>query len=190
MRFGWPDALRGDNPLPFQHGIELIRGHSRQILYLSRWPANFDAVDFLRCANAKVHAQVVLRQIAAAAVNLFGLGHAPGDNFNARVERQAIALGPGQFKTNPVVSWNAVIAQNHRGAIDIADDHVHVAVIKEVAYGEAAGDALLQQRRSGLRAGIAKRAVALIELQQFWLAITGARRERVHLRVDVTAYRN
>ena len=37
--------------------------------------------------------QIVLRQVAAAAVDFVGLRHAAGDNRDAGVEREAVALG-------------------------------------------------------------------------------------------------
>ena len=121
-------------------------------------------------------AQIVLREIAAAAVDLVGLCHTAGDDLDARIEREAIALGSGQFKAHPVTSGNAVIPQKHRRPVDIADDNVHVAVIEEIADREAARDARLHQRRARLIAGIAEGSVLLIQLQQLRLAIAAPRR--------------
>ena len=89
-------------------------------------------------------AQIVLRKIAAAAVNFVGLRHAAGDDFDARVERQTIAFGAGKFEADPVAAGDAVIAQNHGRAIDVADDYIHVAIVEQIADRQAARDALFQ----------------------------------------------
>jgi len=59
-----------------------------------------------------------------------------------------------------------------------------------ITDGESAGYALLEERRPALAAGITKRSVLLIHAEQLRLAITGAGRQRIHLRVNVARYRN
>ena len=129
--------------------------------------------------------QIILRKIAAAAVDLVGLRHAAGDDLDAGIEREPVALGAGQLEADPMASGDAVIAQNHRAAVDIADDDIHIAVIEEIAHSKSARDATLFECRPSLVAGIAERAVLLVQVKQFGLAIASARGQRIHLRIDM-----
>ena len=119
-----------------------------------------------------MNAQVVLRQITAPAVYFVGLRHTSGLDLDSSVEGEAIAFRACKLETHPVPSRNSVVAKHHGRAVEIVDHHVHVAVVEEVADGKPARDALFQQRRARLGAGVAESAVALVHAQQFWLAIT------------------
>src|ERR1700723_918820 len=114
--------------------------------------------------------QVILRQVAAAAVDLVGLRDATRDDLDASIQRKSISLLSSEFKAHPVTTRNASVAQKHRRTVDIADHHIHVSVIKDIAYCEATRDTALDQRFTGLVAGIAKGAIFLIELEQLRLA--------------------
>lgn len=75
---------------------------------------------------------------AAAAVDFVGLRHATSHNGDAGIQCEAVALGSVQFKAYPVTPWNSTIAQDHRAAVDVADDNIHVPVIEQVAHRGAA----------------------------------------------------
>jgi hypothetical protein len=79
-----------------------------------------------------VDPQITLREIATTAVDFVGLCHSACHDLNPRVQCQAIALGSGEFKAHPMVAWNAVILQNHRTSVKVADYNVHIAVIKKI----------------------------------------------------------
>ena len=134
--------------------------------------------------------KIVLRQVTTATVDLVTLRHSPGDDFDSGADRQAVALRSRQFETDPVAARDALILQDHRGAVDIADHHVDIPGVEKITDGESAGYALLEERRPRLAAGITKRSVLLIHAEQLRLAITGAGRQRIHLRVNVARYGN
>ena len=83
---------QGDDSFAFQNAIELIGREILGRIDRAGWPAYFERVDLSGCAEAKMHAEIVLRNITAAAVNLVGLGHPSGDDFQACANRQSIAL--------------------------------------------------------------------------------------------------
>ena len=99
----------GTIPWPSQHRIELIGSQTADVIDCAGGPVNLDAIDLGRRAKTEVHAQIVLRKIAAAAVDFAGLRHAAGDNLHARIQGQAIALGSGKLKAHPVAPRNALI---------------------------------------------------------------------------------
>ncbi len=77
----------------------------------SGMPVNFNAVDLCSRAETEVQTQIVLRKIAATAVNFIGLRHSAGDDFDAGVEGEAIAFGSSELETDPMTPWNAGIFQ-------------------------------------------------------------------------------
>src|SRR5256885_1820603 len=90
-----------------------------------------------------MHAQIILRKIAAAAVDLFCLSHAAGNHLELCADTETVALGSGKLKAGPVTAGDTPIAQKYRSAVEIANHHVNIAVIKEIANGETPRDTLL-----------------------------------------------
>ena len=116
-------------------------------------------------AQAEVEPQVVLRQIAAAAPHFIGLREIAGDDFDSRIQRQSVALRPGEFEADPVIARAAFGTKDHRLAFEILDHNFLDAVIEQIADSQAASHSRNLQRRSRLVAHIAERAVALIQEQ-------------------------
>src|SRR5262245_57979943 len=87
-------------------------------------------------------------------------------------------------------SGNSVVLQNHRRACQIFHDDINVPSIEEISSGYASGNAWNAERRARLFAAVAKGAVLLIELQNFWFFVPRARWEGVNLRIDVTAHKD
>jgi hypothetical protein len=55
-------------------------------------PGDFDRVEGGGLVGAEVDAEIVLREVAAAAMNLVRLRDTAGDHFHARADCQAVAL--------------------------------------------------------------------------------------------------
>src|SRR5712671_2555009 len=66
-------AHRPHNAFTFFNVNQLVGLHIFQRVDLSCWPANFQNLRLVRFAQAEVNAQVVLRDVAAAAANLVNL---------------------------------------------------------------------------------------------------------------------
>src|SRR3569833_1516678 len=76
-------------------GLEILQG-----FHFARRPTHFEGIDLCGGTESKMHAQIVLRKVAAAAVDLVRLGDAIGRQLELRVERQAVALCAGEFETH------------------------------------------------------------------------------------------
>ena len=85
---------------------------------------------------------------------------------------------------------HALVVQEHRLAVEVGDDYIHVAVIVEVGDCESAAHARDLQRRPGLGLGVAEVAVALVHEQVLGLTIARARRQLVYLRIDLAVHGN
>ena len=164
----------------------LVDGKVGQRFGVAGGPMDLDLID-LRCVcQSEMDSQIVLREVAAATVNFVGLRHATGDDRDSRIQRETIALGAGQFKADPVTSWNSAISQDHRAAVDVADDDIHVPVVEQVSDCETARDVAFHQSFAGQIACVAEGAVLLIEMKHLRFAIAAAGGQRIDLRIDVT----
>jgi len=87
------------------------------------------------------------------------------------VEGEAVALGAGEFEADPMIFGGVFGAENHWTSFQIFDDEFEVAVVEEIAYGEAAADLRNLNGGTSELADVAKFAVVLIEEEEFGLAI-------------------
>src|SRR5579872_5738679 len=110
-----------------------------------------------------MYAQIVLRQIASSANHFPKLYQVAGCGTYPRIQRQAITLGTLQLKTDPVVGRASFGTQDHRLADKVLHYCFHPAVIKKIAYREAAAHLLSLQCWAHLRADIAEGSVVLIQ---------------------------
>src|SRR5579864_4094126 len=134
-------------------------------------------------------AQIVLRQVASSADDFPKLYQVAGGGAYACIQRQAITFGALQLKTDPVVGRASFRTQDHRLADKVLDHCFHPAVIKKIAYGEAAAHLLSLQCGAHLRADIAEGSVMLVQEQEFWLEISGCASNAVYLRIHMAVYK-
>src|SRR3954469_2866420 len=83
-------------------------------LFASIRPAHVDAVHARGERQPEMHAEVVLREIAAAAANLLPLLDAGGDAPHACADRIAIGRDAGELQRDPVVARVAFTAEEIR----------------------------------------------------------------------------
>src|ERR1051325_2416100 len=119
-----------------------------------------------------MYAQIVLRQIASSTNHFSKLYQVAARGAYPCIQRQAIAFGALQLKTDPVVRGASFWTQNHRLADKVLDYCFHRAVIKKIAHGEAATHLLSLQCGADLRADIAEGSVMLVQEQEFGLEIS------------------
>src|SRR5260370_32796950 len=84
--FGIPD------PRTLHDRINTVGGHVLERFCRAIRPANLDGFHFFRRAEAKVEAQIVLREITSSAVDFIELFDTCRANRYARADRRAIAL--------------------------------------------------------------------------------------------------
>ena len=80
-----------------------------------------------------MEAQVVLRQIATAAVHLAQLRELSRRDSHPSIQRQPIACDTFQLEADPVIARSAFRAQDHGLAFEILDNGFHPAVVEQIA---------------------------------------------------------
>src|SRR5215472_6639007 len=103
------NAHGGNDAGTLQDGIKLVGGEVRERIGFARWPENFHAVDPGRDTQPEMQTQIVLREVAATAMNFVRLRHAAGNHLDARADSEAVALRAGQFETDPMPGVNAMV---------------------------------------------------------------------------------
>ena len=116
------DLFRRHDSFAFEDTVKLVRLQILDCIDFSGRPTDLQAVDSGGLVQTKVNAQIVLGKVASAAVNLAGLRHSTGDEFQSRTNRQAVALCPGQFEADPVFARKPMISQDH-GRTDKEGQH-------------------------------------------------------------------
>src|SRR5579863_10189098 len=139
----------GDS-LAFGNVIKTIGTEILERVDLAAGPADFEQFDFCGRAKSEVHAQIVLRKIAAAAADfvdlLMGFGFAGNlsDATDAGSDAAAVGLGANGSNLDPIIFQRRVTAKKLGKIVDAIDHDVDVAVVVEIAEGSAA-----RRRRSG-----------------------------------------
>src|SRR5947209_2780021 len=168
-----------DEALAFLDGQNLIHARARDFINRAARPADFYQVNLGALLKAEVQPQVALRDVAAAAPNLVRLREIAGDDFNTRADAVAIAPHADGLNQDGVVRVAAVVAQQLRRAVEVADDYVNVAVVVYVAEGDATAHALLRERGAELFADLGECAIAVVVVHELALAVV------YELRIDV-----
>ena len=119
----------------------------------------------------KMDAEVVLRQVAAAADHFARLHQVAGYGSHAGVQSQTIALDPLQLKADPVIPRAALGTQNHRPAYQILHHRFELAIVEEVAHCQSTADLRNLDGRSGQLADVGKPSIPLIQKQQLGLKV-------------------
>ena len=135
-------------------------------------------------------AKIALGEIATTRTDLVCQCHASGGELDSRAYCKTVALGSAELKADPMISGYPPVAKNQRGAIDVFDNNVQLAVIEQVTNCKPAGNMRLHQRRSSLLACVAKASVTLIQMKKARLFVTGARRQLRDLWVHVSGDSN
>src|SRR5271170_7548322 len=158
--------------------MELVDGEVLELINLSTEPADFDHVDDARLIEAKVHAQIVLREVAASAAQLFHLRQRLGSvatvscgHDDPAANARAIRLRADKFDLDPVALERGIAAQQLRNGVDAVDRNVDRAVVVVVAKGTTARRSILQNSRPSLAGHFLKASVAQITVETLVLRI-------------------
>ena len=73
------------------------------------------------------------RQITSPGILQPGPDHATRRPADLRADRIAITLGPLQFQSDPMISRPRVVPQQNRRPAIISNQHIHSAVVIEIA---------------------------------------------------------
>src|SRR5580698_4954889 len=121
------------NPLAFFHEDQLICLYVSKCVDVAAGPADFECVDLFRFSQAKVNAQIVLRNVAASAANFVDLLVWPGCAGRMGYANEAcsdaasVGFGADDANLDPIVVEFGTAPQELRIAVDGVYDNVDVA---------------------------------------------------------------
>jgi len=119
-----------DDPVALADGQNLVDINVGELFNLLRGrPLHFNQIDLRRLSDAKVQAQIALGHHAGSAVDLVHLPVLADGHIGACAKGCTIALRSDQLELDPVVLISAIIAQQRRRIVHVADDNVDVAVV-------------------------------------------------------------
>src|SRR5882724_329207 len=122
----------------FDNRVNGVRSYVFQGFYFAVGPANFDGFHFFRGAQAEVKPQIVLREIATAAVDFALLLHACCANGYLGSDCRAVALGADEFEQYAMETVGIHILEKRGWLADIQQENVNIAGVKNVAESGAA----------------------------------------------------
>ena len=130
----------GERSLPcaLLQSMEPIRRQLLPSLLSPARPSHVDAIDRRRGAEAEVDAQIVLRQVTAAAADFLILLDAAGDDVNPGADGIAIRRRPDQFQIDVMMDGVGTRHVEIRPIVDVGNGHVDAAVVVDVAERRAA----------------------------------------------------
>src|SRR5438270_7331260 len=96
---GWfgPNLFRKNNSFPLQDRVELIGRDIFHDVGCPRRPANLQRINLGGFPQSEMHAEIVLRKIASATVDLFRLSYACGNDFQLGANGDTVAFGSCQL---------------------------------------------------------------------------------------------
>src|SRR4029453_15733963 len=132
-------AFRQREPaVPLADDDGAVDGHIGKAIHLAARPTDLDRRDRWRLAETEVRAQIGLREVTRAATDFFHPRGACGSDRHARADPIAIAFAADQANGQPVLRIAASVLEETRGAIDVGDQRVEIAVVIVIADRQAA----------------------------------------------------
>src|ERR1700674_3350066 len=168
-----PDLIRGYDSFAFFHNIETVRRKVLQDLSAAGRPANLNPIDFVRGPQSKMHPQVILREIAAAAANFINLRERACNHSHLRTQTESVAARADQLNCDPVVGTGPFIVENHGRTIDVFDHNIDSAIVIEIPKSRAPAGLWDGHGGNGGNADIRGRAIP--PGQGHEIALTGLR---------------
>src|SRR5207237_1963916 len=142
-------------------------------------------------SQAKVNAQIALREIAAAAAHLVNETQLTlpilclDGATQARSDAAAIGSDADGPHFDPVVMVPHITTDQLWRAIDGADQNIQIAIVVEVAKSAPAGCGWSLDSRAALQRNIFKFSVAQVAIQQLALRVAGFGGQLLDLGIDV-----
>src|SRR5215472_13466248 len=104
------EVNRPNDAFSFVHDNQLVGLDVLELVHLAAGPANFEHIHFFGFADSEVHAQVVLRNVAAAAAHFIdllmwlGLVRRMRDAAQSRADATAVGFGADGAHLEPIAS--------------------------------------------------------------------------------------
>ena len=126
--------LRQQSPLALFQCDDLVGLQVLKTLFSSTRPEDFDTLDFRSGPDPEMQAQVVLRDVTAAAAHFIYLLQISSYYGDAGANAVAVRFFPDGFDQNPILPL-AIILQQARRIVHIIHDNFEAAVIVKVSDG-------------------------------------------------------
>ena len=126
------DGLRDEGP-SLAGQVVSIRGHVAERVHLAARPLDPEPVHSFCAAETEVRAGIARGVDTHRAANLAHLLELARLHPDSRAHPISVAPTPLRPDHQEVVTAGPFVAQHHRGTVETGDDHVHVAVVVEVA---------------------------------------------------------
>src|SRR3954470_12735944 len=165
--------------------VKTIGVQSIPRLFASIRPAHVDAVHARGERQPEVHAELVLREIAAAAANLLPLLDAAGDAPHPCADRIAIRRDAGELQGDPVVARVALTAEEIGPIVDVRDRHIDLTVVVEITKGRAAPCLWRRDRRAEPLRHVNETSIARVAIHDLALFVSRLRLHLAHFRIHV-----
>src|SRR5439155_10500774 len=112
--YRWRQVFGIADPRALHNRVNTVGGHVLERFDRAVRPANLDGFHFFRRAQAKVEAQIVLREITPTATDFTELLDACRANRHARADRGAVALRADELEQHAVKAIRVRILQKRR----------------------------------------------------------------------------
>ena len=164
-------------------GDKLTGGKCGVFLDKSEWPMDLN-VGGCRSTEAEVQTGIAGGEITGLTEYLLGLHLAAVVSQDARPDGAAVALHSLKTDLDPVVAGRSVVAQQRRRLVDVHDQDIHIAVVVEVAKGNAAAAVAGNDTWTSLRTHFGEGAVTPIAKKDAGRAQRVPGRDAIQLRID------
>jgi hypothetical protein len=125
-------AIDSHGGVAFDEQVKVIGADALINVRIAGRPPDLDSFSLSGDTQSKMQTQIVLREVASPGTNFSHLQHRTSADLHLRADSQTIAVPSGQAQRQPMVLVGTGIAENHRLAVDVFNDHINLAVIIEI----------------------------------------------------------
>jgi hypothetical protein len=123
------------NAFAFDDGVDGVCGYVGYLFVCATGPQDLDLGDSIDLAEAKVQAQVTLREVAIAGVNFVNHLRVGGAYDDARSDGGTVAFGSFEFEEDAVVLILCVVQKNGGRILLVVSHKVDIAVVIDISEG-------------------------------------------------------
>ena len=132
-----------------------------------------------------MQAQIILRIVARSAHHFIDLAAPASRDFHPCADCRAVRPRANTLDHEPVAFVTAVVTQQRRRTVQVIDDHIHIAIVVQVAECTASRQVFFAYRRPNLQRNIFEAAIAEIAVQDFGLPISDVQLPPLNLRIHM-----
>jgi hypothetical protein len=161
---GFAEGASPYDAYAFPDGDKLTGGKGGVFLDEPEGPMDLNVCGCRR-AEAEVQPGIAGGKITGLTQNFLGLHFAAVVSQDTRPNGAAVALNSLKTDLDPMVAGRSVVAQQRRRFIDVHDQDIHIAIVVEVAEGNAAAAVAGDDTGTSFRTQLSEGALASIAKQ-------------------------